>query len=251
MHIGKNIAGMVRRTADWIVGFLSGRVAAPGFDGRRSFNVALALGAIALVVGGWTIWRTLNSVRAPLTLPNANLTTAVAELEKLRDKDTDGDGLSDYDELFRSKTSPYLVDSDSDGVSDTAELRQGTDPNCPAGKSCSSITGSVVSENEELPTSFLREALRASGIPQSTLDQLSDADIQRIYQETVAQAGTGSNLNVNGGGELDLNTLRNLQPAEIRNLLVSAGLDQATISSVDDATLKQIFEEAINSDTQE
>ena len=38
--------------------------------------------------------------------------------DDLKNKDTDKDGLSDYDELNFYKTSPYLEDSDSDGFSD-------------------------------------------------------------------------------------------------------------------------------------
>ena len=53
-------------------------------------------------------------------------------------KDTDNDGLLDVDELNNYKTSPYLEDSDSDGVNDYQEIIAGTDPNCPAGKNCDS-----------------------------------------------------------------------------------------------------------------
>ena len=51
-------------------------------------------------------------------------------------KDTDGDGLSDGDEMQVFNTSPYLTDSDSDGVTDDAEIRAGTDPNCPPDRDC-------------------------------------------------------------------------------------------------------------------
>lgn len=51
-------------------------------------------------------------------------------------KDTDGDGLSDADEALTFYTSPYLTDTDSDGVMDDAEIRAGTDPNCPPDRDC-------------------------------------------------------------------------------------------------------------------
>ena len=50
--------------------------------------------------------------------------------------DTDGDGLSDFDEENIFFTSKYLFDSDGDGVSDLEEIRSGIDPNCPVGSSC-------------------------------------------------------------------------------------------------------------------
>ena len=42
--------------------------------------------------------------------------------------DSDGDGLSDYDEMFVYDTDPWLADSDGDGVADGVEVLDGTDP---------------------------------------------------------------------------------------------------------------------------
>ena len=42
--------------------------------------------------------------------------------------DTDGDGLSDYDELFRYRTSPLKADTDDDGMSDDWEVAHGLNP---------------------------------------------------------------------------------------------------------------------------
>jgi len=63
--------------------------------------------------------------------------------EALKQKDTDRDGLSDYDELNAYQTSPYLPDTDSDGIPDAVELAQGTNPNCPQGKSCLEVSNDV------------------------------------------------------------------------------------------------------------
>ena len=58
------------------------------------------------------------------------------EAELQAGKDTDGDGITDLDEINVTKTSPYLADSDSDSVPDGEELRLGTDPLCPEGQDC-------------------------------------------------------------------------------------------------------------------
>ncbi len=42
--------------------------------------------------------------------------------------DTDGDGLTDYDEVNTYHTNPLKVDTDGDGFGDSAELRRGYDP---------------------------------------------------------------------------------------------------------------------------
>lgn len=44
------------------------------------------------------------------------------------DVDSDGDGLSDYDEVEQHKTDPYDADTDDDGLLDGAEVNLGTDP---------------------------------------------------------------------------------------------------------------------------
>lgn len=45
------------------------------------------------------------------------------------DGDTDGDGLSDWEELFETFTLPDISDTDNDGVNDYDESRSGSDPN--------------------------------------------------------------------------------------------------------------------------
>jgi hypothetical protein len=43
--------------------------------------------------------------------------------------DTDGDGLSDYDEVKVYKTNPLKPDTDGDGNTDGAEVKKGYNPN--------------------------------------------------------------------------------------------------------------------------
>ncbi len=45
--------------------------------------------------------------------------------------DTDGDGLSDYDEVKIHHTNPTLADSDGDSLDDSTEITNGTEPNNP------------------------------------------------------------------------------------------------------------------------
>lgn len=45
--------------------------------------------------------------------------------------DTDGDGISDYDEIFNFKTNPYAKDTDGDGFEDGEELFELFNPENP------------------------------------------------------------------------------------------------------------------------
>lgn len=139
--------------------------------------------------------------------------------EALKAKDTDGDDLSDWDELNLYKTSPYLEDSDSDGFTDKQEVESGKDPNCPAGRDCSGAPIGAGNEatslgensnnlqdlinqfNSNLNTSepssggtndllqgsidaaTLRQLLLQSGMDKNALDQISDEELVKSYSE--------------------------------------------------------------------
>lgn len=144
--------------------------------------------------------------------------------ESLRSKDTDNDGLSDWDELYFYNTSPYLEDSDSDGFTDKEEVDNDKDPNCPAGRDCygeeiieskegvavdkdsSSLNSllnqfgvkddfSSTAENQqigslfppEMPADDLRKMLIEYGMDKKMLDQLSDEQLLESYKEVLGQ----------------------------------------------------------------
>lgn len=122
-------------------------------------------------------------------------------------KDTDQDGLSDYQETNNYNTSPYIPDSDSDGFTDGEEVARGTDPNCPSGKTCQ--TEIVISDPTSLPTietnasstsddlawekvltgqsnpAVLRQFLINNGFDKEALDSISDEDLLASYEATL------------------------------------------------------------------
>ncbi len=239
------------KTADSTIAFTSGQQPVKALDTPNTYRLILVLGIAAVVGSGWFVYRTIVDVGTPSAYKNnanrnANTSPAI-ELAKLQDKDTDGDGLSDYDELLSYNTSPYLKDSDSDGQTDAAEIAKGTDPNCPAGKACAGqqVLTTPTDATGALTPDFLRQALREAGVAQTTLDELSNDDLLRLYQN-VLQENAGAD-NTNSATTPTLEDLNNLTPAEIRQLLISSGVDAATLQSVDDATLQQIFDQGLNS----
>lgn len=141
---------------------------------------------------------------------------------ELKNIDTDGDGISDWDELFVYGTSPYLEDTDGDTLNDYEEIFvYKTNVNCPEGQNCSnslsqsevqntepsddfynfltsletsveqdinstSSNSSLGESSETLDAQSLRQILIQSGIEESDLQQISDDDLLKLYQEVLA-----------------------------------------------------------------
>ncbi len=142
-----------------------------------------------------------------------------AEAEAMKGRDTDGDTLNDYDEVYIYKTSAYLADSDSDGYNDNTELESGNDPNCPIGKEC---TGSASVDTAVDASDALIGGLAEPQAPdlvaaQAILDQAEDPAVA-ITQVTAEQ---------------------------LRDLLIANGADEATVNQVDDSQLMLMYEEAL------
>lgn len=207
----------------------------------------------------------------------------VDKLTELQNKDTDKDDLNDFVELYNSRTSPYLRDSDSDGIDDKTEIDQGTDPNCPKGQDCglpvaapanlnigntndSSKFTNAPSLNQasdalsgNLPPAELRKILISSGAPENVINGLSDDELVELYKEVlVNQPTVGTNTPATNIGntssppdvsKLTPADLEKLSPAEIRNLMSQFGIAKETLDQVDDATLKTIFIQAIQEQT--
>jgi len=176
------------------------------------------LGAATLGIVFLITWQMKETIYAPF---EKNPTGEAREkldpnrdLAELRNRDTDQDGLNDFDELYVHGTSPYLPDSDSDGITDAAEISAGKDPNCPEGEDCYLLQGETgdemadlgeeldLTEAEkaalilELPASELRELLLGAGVPAETLNELSDEELKAmvgdILQEKYNISGAGS-----------------------------------------------------------
>lgn len=120
-----------------------------------------------------------------------------------KNTDTDGDGLSDWDEENVYRTSKYLADTDSDGIPDNIEIAKGTDPNCPQGQNCGYIytpvnladtggqaTTSSQSYGSSLPLvpdrnpASIRSYLRTQGISEAQLAGYSDDMLLQAYDQS-------------------------------------------------------------------
>ena len=94
-----------------------------------------------------------NTLYGPFVIRSSSIdgdnSLYVDETVRLQSIDTDQDGLNNYEELYFYETSPYLPDTDSDGIEDREEINSGTDPLCPEGQLCA-VEESTVSEESAL-----------------------------------------------------------------------------------------------------
>lgn len=186
----------------------------------------VSLGVIALGIIFVWFWQFNSRINEPFNLNSEELAAGLkieaekeAQLEAEKTKDTDKDGLLDYDELNVYKTSPYLEDTDGDDISDFDEVRAGTDPLCPKGSRCGLANnnladeGIIVTDNQtteispaekvdqnlliqalsgEGDASTMRQILLQAGAAEDQVNLLSDEDLLTIYKDILASQNPGA-----------------------------------------------------------
>ena len=195
-----------------------------------SKNQKVALGVLSLsavlIISMWVVQLkrnitdplsyNLNSTNSEKTSTCQGADCPENSQEVLSVKDTDKDGLSDWDELNNYQTSPYLEDSDSDGLMDKEEIEKSTDPNCPVGRVCSST---VESDNT------------------ATTNDGTDSDLN--LEATAGETGAESDLQKILEGKSDA--------ASLRKALLEAGMDEETLNQISDEALAESYKEILES----
>lgn len=178
---------------------------------ERKIGFVLLL-IFALLTVSLGILQIRNNLYAPFALNNqvpATLRDEVNSVEALRLRDTDRDGLTDFDEAYVYNTSRYIADTDSDGQTDGQEIAAGTNPLCEEGKQCAE-QGEEAGGRADAAT--VGESLRAldPGPPPADLEGL----------------------------------LTN--PAQVRQMLIDAGVDAALVARISDQDLLVMVNQVIN-----
>lgn len=155
--------------------------------------------------------------------------------ESLKTKDTDKDSLSDYDELYIYRTSPFLEDSDSDTFFDSDEIARGSDPNCPEGQTCRQprSTGEAMTTppTVEMPPSGV------STTEPSATDQAAAAAAQALVE-------TFGDITAMTAEQIQAK-LNSLSSRELKDFFIRVGLPQDTVEQASDDLLRQLFMETL------
>jgi hypothetical protein len=196
---------------------------------KVAFALLMFLGFGGVVLGfksfGANLMRPIQTQISTLYTGETFLTSDAREakaLEESKTKDTDADGLVDYDELYVYKTSPYVADTDSDGFDDKTEIFSGNDPNCPVGKDC----GAFIASSEEANTSDAAVADLFEGLSEKEVLEAGSISFESPEQvEAFFKQATIS---------------------EIRAALLESGMSQEELDAIDDETLEAYFYGALD-----
>lgn len=190
----------------------------------RAFGIFLfvVIGASALILGVLNANKDIIGSMQQKQSAAVQSAGSVGDANALKEKDTDGDGLSNYDELYAHQTSPYIKDSDSDGIDDGREIVNGTNPNCPEGKDCG------VPPPANNPQSI------NININDVTAAQNDLNDLDKLFKSL--QNGNG-NGNAPASGTAAI-------AAQIRSLLKEQGVGDNILNGIDDQTLIQMYNES-------
>jgi hypothetical protein len=178
----------------------------PGISQEQKVGLFL-LFVFAILAVGLGVLQMRNTIYGPFAFKNVapNISADdVNTVEAQQLRDTDHDGLSDFDELYIYGTSIYLADTDSDGLSDKQEVDKGTNPLCPEGTQCVGITD---------------ESSAAENGVTSSLKML----------------GVDANIDL-GETPIDLNAALQ-DPAQVKKMLIGAGVSADLLKNISDSEL--------------
>lgn len=186
--------------------------------------LTVSLGALQLrntIYGPFVVRQADNELDTNIVLAD--------EATRLQQIDTDRDGLNDYEELYFYETSPYIEDTDSDGLLDKAELDAGGDPLCPEGQDCSGEDVTAQTETTQVGTEIANvatpsEVLGGAGIPGANVPSVT---------------GTAPTF--------DLDALTS-NPALLRQTLLSTGqISQEDLDQISDEDLMKTVQTILQS----
>lgn len=199
-------------------------------------RVIFVIGILSIILGSWKI---IFGIKTSFVSSSIALRDKGAIIDGLNSlKDTDGDGISDQDEISIYGTSPYLADTNSNGISDYEEVILGKGNNCTDFLSCNASANlSVVSAS----SSVFGEAINYEDIKKQMLEA--------GYSEDIVNKLVPSKEESQNASSSDWERLKNLSAKEIRELLIQQGATEQELSPFSDEQIQSLYVESLNEKT--
>ncbi len=187
---------------------------------------------------GLSVYNIKNRINSPFMADRSiierdRLLIGETEGEKLaRQKrvDTDGDGLSDWEESNVHKTSPNLRDSCGDGIPDNVRVRTGRNLGCVNSPNAGGV-------------------LDYSQVQSSSTDIFNTPTAASLIDQT--QMMLGSNTTVQAEFNAAQASIPQRDPASIRQMLLESGqVNMDEVNKLTDQELLNIYDQAVQADTQ-
>lgn len=210
------------------------------FTPEQKISVGI-LSVCGLLAIGLSLYQLHQSIRDPFLSNTAEVLAFKQTLAPTSDQveakqkrtDTDGDGLSDWDEVNVYHTNPNLRDSCGDGMPDNVRVTTGKNINCTdktGGRSGAIDTSAVDATSSQL----FGNQVSASADNSSIISGFAQAALQ-------AQAASGSTSTA--GIDASAGFIPR-DPKAIRAAL-AGNVDQATLDSITDAQLLDYYDQAV------
>lgn len=230
---------------------------------KVAVSVFGAVACLAFVIG---FLQFKSHLAGPLKKANTVLPTTTIAQELSSSKDTDGDGLTDVEEQTVYLSSPFILDSDSDGIKDGEEVRAGSDPTCPGDKKCfkgdfgltaqtnqgtavmpelgsgATVGGKNIDPSlvaGEVSIADIKALLIKGGVKESALASMSDTEIRKIYDDTIkASPDLQAQKTL-----IDLLSAKDM--AELRKTLVTMGVSSSELEKLSNEQVQQLVIEML------
>lgn len=243
---------------------------------KTIISALLFVGMTTLILGFMSINK---SIYAPFNQERNFHIKTPDELEqervqKLKEADSDKDTINDYDELYVFRTSPFLEDSDSDGIIDSKEIAMGSDPTCAQGKTCRQTR----TTSEPQQSAFVSGQFDKNVAALNTASQKASELAAAAGKAGAGGTGTGEApattepepTQSSSGGDVvetteDMNKLitetfgdvsklsseqfkakvEGMSSVQMRQFMARLGIPKETLDKADDATLREVINEAL------
>lgn len=205
---------------------------------KISVGVLSVCGALAI---GLSVFRLRASVFEPFMVDASELTdtkkivglTPEEEAAKLKRLDTDGDGLSDWDEINVTKTNPNLRDTCGDGVTDNVRALSGKGTGC--GAQAPNAAGVLDTSGIESTSSTSNALLPGAKAIKDSQDAAAGSSTSPAYQQSL-DAFNGINQAAQAVPR---------DAAYIRSILKGQVTDEQ-LQAISDEELLKMYDEALS-----